>query len=137
MAFKFNRSTKEPMSEINVTPFVDVMLVLLIIFMVTAPLLTVGVQVDLPESSADSLPEETEPLTLTINSKGEIFIQEHKVSYQKIVPKLLAISKNRTDTRMYVRGDKTINYGRVLEVMGTLSGAGFSKVALISEPYKS
>ena len=74
MAFKFNRSSKEPMSEINVTPFVDVMLVLLIIFMVTAPLLTVGVQVDLPESSADSLPEEQEPLTLTINSKGEIFI---------------------------------------------------------------
>ena len=137
MAFKFNRSSKEPMSEINVTPFVDVMLVLLIIFMVTAPLLTVGVQVDLPESSADSLPEETEPLTLTINSKGEIFIQEHKVSSEKVVPKLLAIAKNRTDTRIYVRGDKTINYGRVLEIMGTLSGAGFSKVALISEPYKN
>ncbi len=104
MAFKFNRSSKEPMSEINVTPFVDVMLVLLIIFMVTAPLLTVGVQVDLPESSADSLPEETEPLTLSINSKGEIFIQE--------------------------------SYGRVLEIMGLLSGSGFTKVALISEPYK-
>ena len=137
MAFKLNRSSKEPMSEINVTPFVDVMLVLLIIFMVTAPLLTVGVQVDLPESSADSLPEELEPLTLSINSKGEVFIQEHKVSYNKIIPKLLAIAKNRTDTRIYVRGDKNINYGRVLEVMGTLSGAGFSKVALISEPYKN
>ena len=137
MTFNLNRSRNEPMSEINVTPFVDVMLVLLIIFMVTAPLLTVGVQVDLPESSADSLPEEAEPLTLTINSKGEIFIQEHKVNYQKMVPKLLAIAKNRTDTRIYVRGDKTINYGRVLEVMGTLSGAGFSKVALISEPYKN
>ena len=116
MGFKLNRkSSKDPMSEINVTPFVDVMLVLLIIFMVTAPLLTVGVQVDLPESSADSLPEEQEPLTLTINSKGEIF---------------------RTDTRIYVRGDKTINYGRVLEIMGLLSGSGFTKVALISEPYK-
>ena len=137
MAFNLKRSSREPMSEINVTPFVDVMLVLLIIFMVTAPLLTVGVQVDLPESSADTLPEEQEPLTLTINSKGEIYIQEHKVSYQKIVPKLLAIAKNRTDTRIYVRGDKNINYGRVLEVMGTLSGAGFSKVALISEPYKN
>ena len=137
MAFNLKRSEREPMSEINVTPFVDVMLVLLIIFMVTAPLLTVGVQVDLPETSADTLPEESEPLTLTINSKGEVFIQEHKVSYDKIVPKLLAIAKNRTDTRIYVRGDKTINYGRVLEVMGTLSGAGFSKVALISEPYKS
>ena len=137
MAFKLNRKGKEPMSEINVTPFVDVMLVLLIIFMVTAPLLTVGVQVDLPETSADSLPEEAEPLTLSINSKGEIYIQEHQVTYQKMIPKLLAIAKNRTDTRIYVRGDKNINYGRVLEVMGTLSGAGFSKVALISEPYKN
>ena len=109
MAFNLKRLRREPVSEINVTPFVDVMLVLLIIFMVTAPLLTVGVQVDLPESSADSLPEEQEPLTL---------------------------SKNRTDTRIYVRGDKTINYGRVLEVMGMLSGSGFTKVALISEPYK-
>ena len=137
MTFKLKRSPREPMSEINVTPFVDVMLVLLIIFMVTAPLLTVGVQVDLPESSADSLPEEQEPLTLTINSKGEVFIQEHQVAFEKIIPKILAISNNRTDTRIYVRGDRTINYGRVLEVMGMLSGAGFSKVALISEPYKS
>jgi biopolymer transport protein TolR len=112
-------------------------LVLLIIFMVTAPLLTVGVQVDLPESAADSLPDDQEPLTLSINAKGEIYIQEHKVTYQKMIPKLLAIAKNRTDTRIYVRGDKNINYGRVLEVMGTLSGAGFSKVALISEPYKN
>ena len=125
MAFNFNRSRKEPMSEINVTPFVDVMLVLLIIFMVTAPLLTVGVQVDLPESSADSLPDDQEPLTLSINSKGEIYIQEIQVSAQKFIPKLLAIAKNRTDTRIYVRGDKNINYGRVLEVMVTLSGAGF------------
>ena len=136
MSFKLNRSSREPMSEINVTPFVDVMLVLLIIFMVTAPLLTVGVQVDLPESAADSLPDEQEPLTVTINSKGEIFIQEHQVVYENVVPKILAISKNRTDTRIYIRGDKTINYGRVLEVMGMLSGSGFSKVALISEPYK-
>ena len=85
MAFNINRSSKQPMSEINVTPFVDVMLVLLIIFMVTAPLLTVGVQVDLPESAADSLPDDQEPLTLTINSKGEIFIQEHKVNFDKVV----------------------------------------------------
>ena len=93
MAFKFNRSKKEPMSEINVTPFVDVMLVLLIIFMVTAPLLTVGVQVDLPESAADSLPDDQEPLTLSINSKGEIYIQEHQVTYQKMIPKLLLLRK--------------------------------------------
>ena len=107
MAFKFNRSSKEPMSEINVTPFVDVMLVLLIIFMVTAPLLTVGVQVDLPESSADSLPEETEPLTLSINAKGEIFIQEAKVDdpmavvFQDAMENLLKKkSKNNLSERM-------------------------------------
>ena len=137
MSLQLNRSSKEPMSEINVTPFVDVMLVLLVIFMVTAPLLTVGVQVDLPESSADSLSEDQEPLTLSINSKGEVFIQEYQVEFEKIVPKILAISNNRTDTRIYVRGDRSINYGRVLEIMGMLSGAGFSKLALISEPYKN
>ncbi|SVC49790.1 uncharacterized protein METZ01_LOCUS302644 [marine metagenome] len=136
MAFKLRRSAKEPISEINVTPFVDVMLVLLIIFMVTAPLLTVGVQVDLPETSADTLPKDMEPLTLTINAKGEIFIQETKVEYEKIIAKIMAVSNNRTDTRIFVRGDKTINYGRVLEIMGMLSGSGFTKVALISEPYK-
>ena len=136
MAFNLKRSERDPISEINVTPFVDVMLVLLIIFMVTAPLLTVGVQVDLPETSADTLPEESEPLTLTINSKGEVFIQETKIEYNNLIKKILAVSNNRTDTRIYVRGDKTINYGRVLEVMGKLSGSGFTKVALISEPYK-
>ena len=136
MAVNFKRSEREPMSEINVTPFVDVMLVLLIIFMVTAPLLTVGVQVDLPETSADTLPEESEPLTLTINSKGEVFIQETKIEFDNLIKKILAVSNNRTDTRIYVRGDKTINYGRVLEVMGKLSGSGFTKVALISEPFK-
>jgi biopolymer transport protein TolR len=86
MGYQLNRSSKEPMSEINVTPFVDVMLVLLIIFMVTAPLLTVGVQVDLPESAADSLPDDQEPLTVSINSKGEVFIQEHKVVFDKMIP---------------------------------------------------
>ena len=101
MAFNFKRSDREPMSEINVTPFVDVMLVLLIIFMVTAPLLTVGVQVDLPETSADTLPEESEPLTLTINSKGEVFIQETKIEFDNLIKKILAVSKNRTDTRIY------------------------------------
>ena len=136
MALNLKRSEREPISEINVTPFVDVMLVLLIIFMVTAPLLTVGVQVDLPETSADTLPEESEPLTLTINSKGEVFIQETKIEFDNLIKKILAVSNNRTDTRIYVRGDKTINYGRVLEVMGKLSGSGFTKVALISEPYK-
>jgi biopolymer transport protein TolR len=109
------------------------MLVLLIVFMVTAPMLTVGVPVNLPDSNADSLPDDKEPLTLTINSKGEIFIQKTKVGFSELIPKLLAIAKNRTDTRIYVRGDKNIDYGRVMEVMGKLSGSGFSKVALISE----
>ena len=137
MAFKIqnNRSRKrEPMSEINVTPFVDVMLVLLIIFMVTAPMLTAGVAVNLPDSSANSLPDDKEPLTLSINAKGETFIQETQVEISQLVPKILAMSKNRTDTRIYVRGDKAIDYGRVMEVMGLLSRAGFTKVALISGP---
>ena len=136
MAFQFSKSNSRSrtlMSDINVTPFVDVMLVLLIVFMVTAPMLTVGVPVNLPDSNADSLPDDKEPLTLTINSKGEIFIQKTKVGFSELIPKLLAIAKNRTDTRIYVRGDRNINYGRVMEVMGKLSGSGFSKVALISE----
>ena len=87
----------------------------------------------LPNSDADSLPDDKEPLTISINSKGEIFIQKSKIGYSELIPKLLAISKNRTDTRIYVRGDRNINYGRVMEVMGKLSGSGFSKVALISE----
>ena len=128
--------TKTTISEINVTPFVDVMLVLLIIFMVTAPLLTSGIKINLPESSSVLKNEKKDPVTVSINSKGEIFIQESKVEYEKIIAKVLAVSKNRTDTRIYVRGDKTINYGRVLEIMGLLSGSGFTKVALISEPYK-
>ena len=134
MAFIINRSKKEPMSEINVTPFVDVMLVLLIIFMVTAPLLTVGVQVDLPESAADSLPDDQEPLTVSINSKGEIFIQETQIELNELVPKLTAITNNKLDTKIYVRGDAIIDYGRVMRVLGELSGSGFTKVALITKP---
>jgi biopolymer transport protein TolR len=125
--------SKSLMSEINVTPFVDVMLVLLIVFMVTAPMLTVGVPVNLPDSNADSLPDDNEPLTVTINAKGEIYVQDTRVGYKDLVPKLLAISKNRTDTRIYVRGDKNLNYGRVIDIMGNLSGSGFTKVALITE----
>ncbi len=130
---KPERRSRNVMSEINVTPFVDVMLVLLIVFMVTAPMLTVGVPVNLPESEADSLPDDKEPLTVSINSKGEVFVQDTKVAFNELVAKLLAISKNRTDTRIYVRGDKNINYGRVMEVMGNLAGSGFTKVALISQ----
>ena len=122
------------MSEINVTPFVDVMLVLLIIFMVTAPLLTVGVQVDLPETNADTLQSDNEPLEVTINSEGNIFIQETEITLKELVPKLIAITDNRLDTKIYVRGDEIIDYGRVMKVLGELSGSGFSKVALITKP---
>ena len=99
----------KPFSEINVTPFVDVMLVLLIIFMVTAPLLTVGVQVDLPESNADSLQSDNEPLELTISKDGNIYIQETEVNIKELIPKLVAITENRLDTKIYVRGDEVIN----------------------------
>tara|TARA_B100000700_G_scaffold290944_1_gene349511 strand:+ start:1412 stop:1816 length:405 start_codon:yes stop_codon:yes gene_type:complete len=124
----------KPLSEINVTPFVDVMLVLLIIFMVTAPLLTVGVQVDLPESNADTLQSDNEPLEVTINSDGNIFIQETEITLKELVPKLIAITDNRLDTKIYVRGDAVIDYGRVMKVLGELSGSGFSKVALVTKP---
>tara|TARA_B100001250_G_scaffold214019_1_gene183583 strand:- start:48 stop:452 length:405 start_codon:yes stop_codon:yes gene_type:complete len=124
----------KPLSEINVTPFVDVMLVLLIIFMVTAPLLTVGVQVDLPESNADTLQSDNEPLEVTINADGNIFIQETEITLKELVPKLIAITDNRLDTKIYVRGDEVIDYGRVMKLLGELSGSGFSKVALITEP---
>ena len=134
MAFKLNRSKNEPMSEINVTPFVDLMLVLLIIFMVTAPLLTVGVQVDLPESNADSLQSDNEPLELTISKDGNIYIQETEINIKELIPKLIAITDNRLDTKIYVRGDEVINYGKVMRVLGELSGSGFSKVALITKP---
>ena len=134
MAFIINRSKKEPMSEINVTPFVDVMLVLLIIFMVTAPLLTVGVQVDLPETNADTLQSDNEPLEVTIDAEGNIFIQETEITLNELIPKLIAITDNRLDTKIYVRGDEIIDYGRVMKVLGELSGSGFSKVALITKP---
>ena len=124
----------KPISEINVTPFVDVMLVLLIIFMVTAPLLTVGVQVDLPESNADSLQADNEPLELTISKDGSIFIQETEINIKELIPKLIAITDNRLDTKIYVRGDEIINYGKVMRVLGELSGSGLSKVDLITKP---
>jgi biopolymer transport protein TolR len=122
-----------PMAEINVTPLVDVMLVLLIIFMIAAPLLTVGVPVDLPQTQAATINEQVEPLTITVNGKGQIYIQEGEVAEDQLVPRLQAIVKNKADQRIFVRGDKAINYGRVMEVMGLVASAGFTKVALIAE----
>ncbi|MEE9210355.1 MAG: protein TolR [Kiloniellales bacterium] len=127
------RMSYQPLSEINVTPFVDVMLVLLIVFMVTAPLLTVGVPVDLPKTNAKAIAEAAEPLVITVNAEGIVFIQDTEVELANLVPRLRAITQNKADTRIYLRGDRSINYGRVLEVMGTVNVAGFTRVALIAE----
>jgi biopolymer transport protein TolR len=121
-----------PMSEINVTPFVDVMLVLLIIFMVTAPLLTSGVAVDLPRTNAQPLTDAVEPVVITVDSDGRIFVQEAEVEATALVPRLLAVTNENPDARIYVRGDRAIEYGRVMEVMGLVSQAGFVHVALVA-----
>jgi biopolymer transport protein TolR len=128
------RRSSRPMSEINVTPFVDVMLVLLIIFMVTAPLLTVGVPIDLPKSQAKQMKSDDTPLELSITSDGKIYLQETEISLDEIVPKLKAISDNNSEARIYVRGDQQTNYGTIMKVMGAVNGAGFSRIALISLP---
>ena len=121
------------MAEINVTPFVDVMLVLLIVFMVTAPLLTVGVPIDLPESQAKSIEQDKEPLTVSVNDKGQVFLQNTEIAVEELVPKLKAIGKGGTDERIYVRGDRKVDYGTVMRVMGRLSAAGYRRVALVTE----
>ena len=123
------------MSEINVTPMVDVMLVLLIIFMVSAPLLTVGVPIDLPQSQAKSLDQDKEPLTLSVNDKGQVYLQNAEIEVKDLIPKLQAVAEARggSDARIYVRGDKNVNYGTMMQVMGRLSAAGFHRVALVTE----
>ena len=120
-------------NEINVTPFVDVMLVLLIVFMVAAPLLTVGVPVDLPQNQARPLPEDSKPLSVSIDKTGAIYVQDAKISMADLIPKLTAIAQNKMDNRIYVRADATIPYGQVMAVMGALNSAGFTKVALVSQ----
>jgi biopolymer transport protein TolR len=122
-----------PMADINVTPLVDVMLVLLVVFMVTAPLLTVGVPVDLPQTAAPPINEPKEPTVITVNKDGQIFIQEAEVPIDSLVSRLQAITGSNPDAVLYVRGDKDINYGRVLEVMSLISNAGFRKVSLVAE----
>lgn len=120
------------MSEINVTPFVDVMLVLLVVFMVTAPLLTVGVQIDLPKTKAGVIQGQDEPLAVTIDQEGRLFLQETAIELENLIPRLIAISGNKPDIRIFVRGDQNVPYGRVMTVMGTINQAGFSRVALIT-----
>jgi biopolymer transport protein TolR len=123
------------MSEINVTPFVDVMLVLLIVFMVSAPLLTVGVPLDLPQSQAKTLDQDREPLTVSVNVQGQVFLQNSEIKVEDLVPKLKAITDARggIDERIYVRGDKKVDYGTMMRVMGRLSAAGYRRVALVTE----
>ena len=137
MAFSMNtkarRGRYRPLAEINVTPLVDVMLVLLIIFMVTAPLMTSGVSVDLPKTSAQPLNSDSEPLTVSIKADGTIFLQDQSIDLGDLVGKLQAIAQNNPDRRIFVRGDKDLAYGRIMEVMGTITQGGFTKVALLAE----
>lgn len=120
------------MSEINVTPFVDVMLVLLIIFMVSAPLLTVGVPIDLPETAAKPMEGQTDPINISVDAEGKVFIQDAEIPFDEVVPKLQAIAKNGVEDRIYVRGDRNADYGTVMRVMARISAAGFKKIGLIT-----
>ncbi len=140
MAFSFDpqsggrgRRRYRPLAEINVTPMVDVMLVLLIVFMVAAPLMTSGVNVDLPKTDAKPLNQDSKPLTVSINAAGEIYLGDSQVPLPDLVEKLQAIAQNDPERRIFVRGDKAINYGLVMQVMGTITQGGFSKVALLAE----
>lgn len=126
------RRRHAPMSEINVTPMVDVMLVLLIIFMVAAPLLTVGVPIDLPETQAKALEGDKEPITISVNAAGEIFIQDTPIALEEVVPKLEAIAANGYEERIYVRGDQDADYGIVMKLMGRINAAGFKRLGLVT-----
>ncbi|MGI4799422.1 MAG: protein TolR [Janthinobacterium lividum] len=127
------RGRYRAMAEINVTPLVDVMLVLLIVFMVAAPLMTSGVTVDLPKASAAPLAQDSEPLTVSVNAEGKIFLQETELTLTDLAPRLEAISENKTDRRIFVRGDKGVSYGRIMETMAAITQGGFTKVALLAE----
>jgi biopolymer transport protein TolR len=129
---KHRRRRARPMSDINVTPFVDVMLVLLIVFMVTAPLLSAGVPVDLPQADAKPLALEKEPVTVTIDNLGKIFVKDEEVQMEDLVPKLTTAVGDNRDQRIYVRGDKTASYGAIMQVMGTINGAGFTHIGLVA-----
>ena len=131
--FQKKRRKNKTMSQINVTPFVDVMLVLLIVFMITAPLLTVGVSVDLPKTKASQLNQKGDPLVLSIKSNGKIFIQEREIKKEKLIPQLKALSNNNLNIRIFVKGDKNANYGYVLDVMARMISAGFKKAAFVAK----
>ena len=126
------RGAKRPMADINVTPMVDVMLVLLIVFMVAAPLLTVGVPIDLPQTKAKELNTESKPITVSVTPAGDVYLGDKPTSVDTLIDDITAQAPNGTDERIYVRGDQTANYGAVMKVMGVLSAAGFSKIGLIT-----
>jgi len=127
------RRSVRAVSDINITPFVDVMLVLLVVFMVTAPMMTIAVPVDLPKTKANTVNQDKEPLIVSISVEGRIYIQDKALRVDEVIPKLKAITGVNPDTRIFVRGDKALPYGKIMEVMGLISAAGFSKVALVAE----
>jgi biopolymer transport protein TolR len=129
---RHRRSGRPPMSEINVTPFVDVMLVLLIVFMVTAPLLSAGVPVDLPEAAANPLALEKEPVTITIDVDGRVYLKEDEISLDDLIPKLTELTGGQLDERIYVRGDRAASYGTIMYVMGAINAAGFRHIGLVA-----
>ncbi|MFO1038886.1 MAG: protein TolR [Geminicoccaceae bacterium] len=131
---RHRRRRHRPISEINVTPLVDVMLVLLVVFMITAPLLTAGVPVDLPQAKAETITGQDEPLSVTVDGKGRIFLQESELQLEQLAPRLEAITHEKKDTRIFVRGDSAIDYGRVISVVSAITQAGFTKVALLTQP---
>jgi len=127
------RRKLRPLGEINVTPFVDVMLVLLIVFMVTAPLLTVGVPVDLPETKASQISDDQAPLLISVQADGKIALQNRIIEADELIPRLEAVARAKPETRIFVRGDKNVSYGEVMSVMGLVQESGFSRVALITK----
>jgi biopolymer transport protein TolR len=129
---RHRRARRRPMSEINVTPFVDVMLVLLIVFMVTAPLLSAGVPVDLPEAAANPLALEKEPITVTIDVEGRVFLKEDEISLDDLIPRLAELTGGQLDERIYVRGDRAASYGTIMYVMGAINSAGFRHIGLVA-----
>ena len=130
---KKNYHSRKSISEINVTPFVDVMLVLLIIFMVTAPLLTAGIKINLPESASVLKNEKNDPVTVSINSKGEIYIQKKKISPDDLIKRLIALKGQNKDLKIYIKGDKNLNYGKIMDLMSFINKSGFKKVALVTK----
>lgn len=129
------RAGYRPMAEINVTPFVDVVLVLLIVFMVSAPLLTAGVPVNLPDSEAKAIADsDNKPLEITVTNEGQVFIGETPIQDGNLLPMLRAMTDSNPEANIYIRGDRSISYGAVMKIIGTINGAGYRKVSLISEP---